>query len=226
MSTPNLTAYALMVLGVIVLPGMDMALVLGSTLAQGRVAGAKALGGVVTGGLVHMALGASGAAAVLLWWPPAFNTLLLAGAAYLAWIGWGLMRLPAGAVALTLTTPPAGQRLWWRGLLTCLLNPKASAFMLAVVPPFLQVPSAALPQRALALAAITAGAQVLVYGGLMLFVGQLLAWSTRARTAPATSPTAASVMATCLRWLPQTVGLVLVVVALTTAVAAWQAPTV
>lgn len=54
----HLWLYFLMVLGVIALPGMDMAFVLASALAGGRKAGAFAVAGLVAGGICHTASGA------------------------------------------------------------------------------------------------------------------------------------------------------------------------
>lgn len=168
--------YAVLVAGIIVLPGMDMAFVMGSALVDGRRGGAAAVAGIVAGGVVHTTMGALGIGLVLLSAPRVFNTLLLAGALYVAWMGWALWR---GADALGDVRTGASRPLWataGQATITCLLNPKAYVFMLAVFPPFLRVaPEAVLP-RVLALGAITSGAQLLVYGGVALGAAGLRDW--------------------------------------------------
>ena len=71
---------------------------------------------------------------------------------------------------------------------TCLSNPKAAVFMLAVVPQFLRPEHGPLAVQALAMALITALTQVLVYGGVALGAAGLrarLAGSTGAQVAAA-----------------------------------------
>jgi len=50
----QLWLFFVLVLGIIALPGMDMAFVLGSTLVDGFKGGVAALAGVVAGGVAHI----------------------------------------------------------------------------------------------------------------------------------------------------------------------------
>ena len=56
----QLWLFALLVFGIVALPGMDMAFVLSSTLADGRRGGFAALAGIVAGGIAHTAMGTLG----------------------------------------------------------------------------------------------------------------------------------------------------------------------
>jgi threonine/homoserine/homoserine lactone efflux protein len=164
--------FTLLAFGIMVVPGMDMAFVLSSALAHGRRAGFAAVAGLVTGGAVHVVLGTLGVGLVLQLVPAAFQLLLVAGAAYVAWIGWSLWRAPAMLGA----APPAARtqgRTFLQAAATCLLNPKAYLFMVAVFPQFLRPDGGPLALQALLLGAILAGAQVLVYGGIALGAGQV-----------------------------------------------------
>ncbi|WP_164066628.1 LysE family translocator, partial [Serratia marcescens] len=70
--------------------------------------------------------------------PGLFNLLMLAGAGYIVWIGWSLLRssLVVGALG---SPPPRSPWISFRqGIVTSLLNPKAYLFMLAVYPQFLK----------------------------------------------------------------------------------------
>ena len=168
--------YFVLVAGIIVLPGMDMAFVMASTLVDGRKAGAAAVAGIVAGGMVHVALGALGVGLLLLSAPRLFNALPVAGALYVAWIGCSLLR---GASALGDVREEASRPLcatFGRALLTCLLNPKAYVFMLAVFPQFLRAEYGSIVAQAIVLGAITATTQVLVYGGVVAAATGLRGW--------------------------------------------------
>jgi threonine/homoserine/homoserine lactone efflux protein len=182
----HLWLFALFVFGIIVVPGMDMAFVLSSALVDGRRAGMAAVAGLVTGGAAHVVMGALGIGLLLQVVPAAFNTLLVAGALYVAWLGWGLWRSPATLGAVHAGASRSLQQTFARALLTCLLNPKAYVFMIAVFPQFLRPERGALPAQALMLGAIIALTQVLIYGGVALGAGGLrsgLARSARAQIA-------------------------------------------
>lgn len=179
---PNASHYALyfaLVAGVILLPGMDMAYVLASALARGRRAGLVAVAGMVAGGAVHLALGALGAGLLLLSAPRLYNAVLLAGAMYMAWLGASLWR-SADSLGLpqagTGAAPARGHAATFgAALATCLLNPKAYVFMLAVFPQFLRPGQGALVAQALVLGSITAATQASVYGAVALAAGRLRA---------------------------------------------------
>lgn len=164
--------YALLVGGIVVLPGMDMALVAASSLSGGLRSGLAALAGIVLGGLLHMAAGLLGLGLLLQNAPLLFNAVLLLGALYVGRLGLQILR--AGALSATAAGHAPGAGSGWRqlrrGLVTCLLNPKAALFSVTVLPQFMTRDLG----RGLALAAITASAQVLVYGAV--------AWAASAGT--------------------------------------------
>jgi threonine/homoserine/homoserine lactone efflux protein len=171
-----LSLYFLLVLGVVALPGLDMAFVLASALVGGRRAGLAAVAGIVAGGVCHMAMGALGVALVLRLWPRLFNALLLGGALYVGWLGWQLLRTDRAA-PLQLRTRRRGTALTFaQAIATSLMNPKAYVFMLAVVPQFIRPGAGPVWPQALALGAITAAVQAGVYGTLALASSRAGAW--------------------------------------------------
>jgi threonine/homoserine/homoserine lactone efflux protein len=179
----SLWLFFLLTLGIIVLPGMDMAYIAGHTLQSGARAGVLALAGIVAGGVIHVLLNLSGLSALLMLLPGAFEVLLWAGSLYLAWIGLQMLRgawqgwRSAGNPPGDAASPPAPaaapqQQAPWRiflsGMANCLLNPKAYAFMLAVFPGFLRGSERGLAAQGLLLGGIIAANQIVVYGAVLL----------------------------------------------------------
>ena len=163
------------------LPGMDMAYVAGSALTAGLRGGAAAVAGIVAGGMLHVAVGATGIAALLVLWPAGFDVLLVGGTAYMAWIGWSILRASATAPSASLgevpREGPAQSAIFGRAVLTCLLNPKAYAFMLAVFPAFIHSAQHSIAEQAVRLGAIVAITQVMVYGAVAGFVASARQWA-------------------------------------------------
>jgi threonine/homoserine/homoserine lactone efflux protein len=121
-------------------PGVDMALVLRCSAAQGFRAGAAAALGISAGCSVHIATAALGVGALLAGSATAFLALQWLGAAYLVWLGIGLLRSQAGGPAGAAPADDilALRRLFVQGFLTNALNPKVAMFFLAFVPQFIQ----------------------------------------------------------------------------------------
>jgi threonine/homoserine/homoserine lactone efflux protein len=174
--TSQLWLFFVLVFGIIVLPGMDMAFVLGSTLVDGLRGGVAALAGIVAGGVAHTAMAALGVGLALQAVPQLLTVMLVAGALYLGWIGWSLLR---GASALGEERDQAS-RPWGatfrRGLLTCLLNPKAYLFMIAVYPQFARPEHGSMAVQAVAMGALIALTQAAVYGTVALGAVRVKAW--------------------------------------------------
>lgn len=169
--TQNLWLFFVFLLGVIIVPGMDMLFVIANALTGGRRAGLSATGGVMLGGAMHAFIGALGVGILLKLAPSLFTVLLFAGAAYMAWIGVTLMR---SAIVIGAVGAVANRSLWVafrQGAATCLLNPKAYLFTLAIFPQFMRPQYGALWSQALAMGAMIVLTQLGVYGGLALAAG-------------------------------------------------------
>jgi threonine/homoserine/homoserine lactone efflux protein len=175
--TAHLWLFFVMVFGVVLLPGLDMAFVLASALVGGRRSGLAATAGIIAGGVCHVTMGALGIMAVLQLFPAAFNAVLLAGAVYIAWIGWSLLRSRGAFGALPTDSLQRSQVATFRqGILTSLLNPKAYLFMLAIFPQFMKPDYGRLWVQAIVLWLIIASTQALVYGGMALAGDRVREW--------------------------------------------------
>jgi threonine/homoserine/homoserine lactone efflux protein len=166
--TAHLWLFFVMVFGVVLLPGLDMAYVLASAVVGGRRSGMMATAGIVAGGICHVVMGALGIMAVLRLMPALFNVMLMAGAIYIAWIGLGLLRSDAAFSALPDQQRRSQSATFGQGMLTSLLNPKAYLFMLAIFPQFLKPAYGPLWTQAMVLWLIIAVTQLAVYGGMAL----------------------------------------------------------
>ena len=128
-------------------PGVDFLLTVTRTLQGGARAGVAAVAGINAGCVLHALAAAFGLAALLAVHPGAFRLIQWAGAAYLVWLGIGMLRQAlrrTDALALPADTPSPARP--WRadfrvGLLTNVLNPKVALFFLAFLPQFVPADS-------------------------------------------------------------------------------------
>lgn len=166
-----------LVFGIVVLPGLDMAFVMGSALAGGRSRGFAAVAGIIAGGVCHVLMTALGISVLIRLIPGAFNALLLAGALYIAWIGISLMRSESSFGNLQPDTRQRSRTTTFRqGMLTSLLNPKAYLFMLAIFPQFLRPEYGLVWLQALVMWLIIALNQLCVYGSVALMADRARQW--------------------------------------------------
>ncbi len=129
----------------IVTPGPDTALIIRNALRAGTRAASLSALGVGAGSLVWAAASVFGLAVLIESSTLAFTVFKLAGAAYLVYLGVrsiaGSFRSPREASAGG-PTPPArtldDSAAFGQGLLNNLLNPKAGAIFVTVMPQFIQ----------------------------------------------------------------------------------------
>lgn len=170
--------YLVLVFGIIVVPGMDMFFVLANALTGGRRLALAAVGGIMLGGAIHTLFGAL-IVGVLTQLPEAlFRTMVIVGAGYMAWIGYTLLRSAITVNSIERARNRSGWVVFRQGLVTCLLNPKAYLFVLAVFPQFIRPNFGPVWAQALMLGLITVGVQFIVYGALAFAAG----WGRNALT--------------------------------------------
>ena len=130
-------------------PGPDMAFFGSRAASQGFKSGLAAFMGVCAGCLVHTVAAALGLSAILMTSAEAFLVVKLVGAAYLIWVGVGMLReKSANALRLDGTMASISHRtVFLQGFWTNTLNPKVALFFLAFLPQFIHADT---PDRALA----------------------------------------------------------------------------
>ncbi|MBD8511675.1 LysE family translocator [Photobacterium sp. CAU 1568] len=147
-------------------PGMCMTL----AMTLGMSIGVKRALWMMVGELLGVALVAiaavMGVATVMLNYPQLFSALKWVGGAYLFWLGINMWR-NRGKMSLNLETPTVTQRgqLISQGFITAIANPKGWAFMISLLPPFINIDMPMAPQMAglLAVILMTEFVALLVY---------------------------------------------------------------
>jgi threonine/homoserine/homoserine lactone efflux protein len=150
-------------------PGPNMAYLVALSLSEGRRAALAAVAGVTLGLTIVGVLAVLGLAAIVAASPVLQDGLRCAGAGFLLFLAFEAWRgADDGA------HQPMGRRAaFGRALLTNLLNPKAAAFYLAVLPLFLPKEAIGGTGLPLALVAIYVGVATAVHAALVLFADRL-----------------------------------------------------
>ena len=135
-------AYVLVSAVLIVTPGPDMALVARNAVGGGYPAARSTAFGVGLGILLWGLFSALGLAAALATSAALFTGVKLAGALFLVALGlrslWAAARRAPQAGEPSRAAPAGARRLFAQGLVGNLLNPKAGAIFVAVVPQFIE----------------------------------------------------------------------------------------
>ena len=118
-----------------VTPGLDTALVLRTTATDGPRSAALAGLGIACGCLVWASLVALGLGALLAASELAYRILRFAGAAYLIYLGYQMLRHPRREFLIE-AAAAHGRAAFARGALTNLLNPKVGVFYVSFLPQF------------------------------------------------------------------------------------------
>ncbi|AYH45676.1 LysE family translocator [Azoarcus sp. DN11] len=165
-------------------PGPDNLFVLMQSAMRGRRAGMLVVLGLCTGLLGHTAAVAVGLAAVFAASATAFTVLKFAGAAYLAWLAWQVLTAPDGGDPTVGEAAPDGWRMYVRGIVMNLTNPKVILFFLAFLPQFVEAGAGPVALQVMWLGFVFIVATLLTFGAIALFaasIGQRLRRSATAR---------------------------------------------
>lgn len=140
------------------IPGPDMVLILHTGVLQGRAYALAVAIGLALARAIQVFLAAAGLAALLRTAPWAFEAVRVAGAAYLIWLGIGILRSrslsPEGPGPTASDDSRAWSHAMVRGLLTNLLNPKALLFCSVLLPQFVRPENGSVPGQFMLLGTI------------------------------------------------------------------------
>lgn len=171
-------AYVVACLVIAIVPGPTVTIIVANSLAYGTRAGMLNVAGTQAGLAIMMAavvVGLSTVIAVMGVW---FDWIRLAGAAYLVWLGWKLLRSPDDLGQARAAAPRGG--FFLQGLLVILSNPKGLLWFGAFIPQFVDPSGAYVGQ--IVLLGVTAMAVALVSdGAYALLTGRAGALLSRSR---------------------------------------------
>ncbi|MEV4351907.1 leucine efflux protein LeuE [Actinoplanes sp. NPDC049596] len=179
--------YVVGTIAIILLPGPNSIFVLSTAARRGVRAGYQAAGGVFVGDAVLMTLSAAGAASLLRAYPPVFTVIKYAGAAYLFWVGLGIVRggirrwRGRASPSIAEAAEPAELRHpFRRAAVISLLNPKAILFFVSF---FIQFVEPGYPHPVLPFLVLAAVVQLCsgLYLTALIFGGKFLAGQFRRR---------------------------------------------
>ena len=128
-------------------PGPTILLVVSYALAQGRGVALAVVAGVILGDLLAMSATLFGLGVILTTSATLFTAMKWAGAAYLAWMGWRMIRSASAATADLAQVAGKSHSMAFRdSALVTLLNPKSIGFFVAFVPQFIDPAAPVAPQ--------------------------------------------------------------------------------
>lgn len=153
-------AFVAAILVFLFIPGPGNLALMSSTAKGGWRGGVAATLGLIAGDQVLMWLAVAGVAALLAAYPKALATLQWGGAAYLAWLGWRMLRAKEGDAPVLQIHP---RHYFRQALVITLLNPKAIMFYMAFFPLFVD-PAAHAGLPTFAAMAATIAVLTLAYG--------------------------------------------------------------
>ena len=129
-----------------IVPGPTVTVILANSLRSGTAAGLSIVAGTQAGLVAMVLVVALGLEAVMGFMAFAFDWIKLAGAAYLVWLGFNMVR-SKGELGQAATGPEKSyRRLMLDGFVVIWSNPKALIFLGAFLPQFVSAEGAAFPQ--------------------------------------------------------------------------------
>jgi threonine/homoserine/homoserine lactone efflux protein len=119
-----------------IVPGPTVTVILANALKSGTAAGLAIIAGTQLGLITMIGVVGLGLEAVMGFMAFAFDWIKLAGAAYLVWLGFNMLRNPGHLEEASITPTKSYSRLVVDGFLVIWSNPKALIFLGAFLPQF------------------------------------------------------------------------------------------
>ena len=160
-------------------PGPDNIFVLTQSALRGRSAGIAVMLGLCTGLIGHSLAVAFGVAVIFLTSALAFSILKYIGAGYLIYLAWQAFRATAEKIENRSNGDLNHWKLYRRGIIMNITNPKVSIFFLAFLPQFADPDRGPIWLQILLLGGLFILATILVFGSIALLAGSLGQWLNR-----------------------------------------------
>jgi threonine/homoserine/homoserine lactone efflux protein len=187
-------AFTAIALGMVLTPGPNMIYLVSRSINQGRKAAFISLAGVALGFVFYGIFAALGITAILIAVPYAYDALRFAGAIYLLYLAWQVVK-PGGKSPFQVRALPSDspRKLFSMGLLTSLLNPKVAVLYLSLFPQFIDpshgnvlLQSLVLGAAQICISVTVNGLIIVAAGGIATFLVQRPTWQVIQRWAMGT----------------------------------------
>jgi threonine/homoserine/homoserine lactone efflux protein len=167
-------------LALLAIPGPAVIYVVTRSLDQGRSAGIVSMLGIETGTFAYALAAAAGLSGLIAASATAFTVVKYAGAAYLLYLGVRKLLEREQPRDLTVT---GRSRLFLKGMLVQILNPKIAIFFVAFLPQFVDSSRGPIALQILVLGTIFTVLAVLSDGAYVLLAGAAGSWMRTSRRA-------------------------------------------
>ena len=157
-------------------PGPDNIFVLTQSALHGRIAGLIVTMGLASGLIFHTTAVALGVAVIFQTSQYAFSALKYAGAVYLLYLAWKSFRASSGQFSGNKTPAETAPKLFLRGLIMNITNPKITIFFLAFLPQFVDPENGSIVGQFYQLGGLMVLATLCVFGFVAIAAGVLGDW--------------------------------------------------
>ena len=177
MSLEIYLAYVAACILITIIPGPTVTLIIANSLTHGTRAGLLNVAGTQLGLAIMLGVLLVGLSSIIATMGVWFDWVRIAGAIYLIWLGWKLLRANAGFGEVGRTPKPRGG-FFLQGFLVLMSNPKALLWFGAFIPQFVDPAGNYVAQimllgaTAMATAALTDGAYAILGGRTGRFMSQ------------------------------------------------------
>ena len=160
-------------------PGPDNLFVLTQSALRGKTAGLMVTLGLCTGLVGHSLAVALGVAVIFQTSAVAFSVLKFIGAGYLLFLAVKAFRASAATIESGCGARASLGRLYGRGIIMNITNPKVSIFFLAFLPQFADPSKGSMALQLLLFGALFIICTILVFGCIAILAGTLGQWLNR-----------------------------------------------
>lgn len=154
-------------------PGPDNLFLLTQSALEGPIAGLSLTMGLLTGIMCHTAAVIFGVTVIITTSAIAFTALKIFGVCYLLYLAWGAFRTKGAKISKAESKPRGNFRLYRRGIIMNISNPKIAVFFLAFFPQFIDPSLGHIARQTLELAAAFIAAFLIVFIAIAYLAGTL-----------------------------------------------------
>ena len=155
-------------------PGPDNIFVLTQSIFQGKKSGLVIMLGLCTGLIFHTLAVTFGVAVIFQTSAIAFTILKIVGAIYLLYLAWQIFNAPSEKIDNKNNSISIDyKKLYYRGIIMNITNPKVSIFFLAFLPQFTNPALGTVSLQMLFLGALFIIATILIFGSIALLSSSL-----------------------------------------------------